>query len=82
VCELVLDDPAPLVPLLMSKRGKQVDYEAKTVTLAGRRYIVGPTTTRWRMIPPTRRLDRRGAKRQLNRGDKTLVGNVRYPPLC
>ena len=29
------------------------------------------------MIPPTRRC----AKRQLKRGDKTLVGNVRYPPL-
>jgi hypothetical protein len=41
VRELVLDDPAPFVPLLMSKRGKQVDYEAKAVTLAGRRYIVG-----------------------------------------
>ena len=41
MCELVLNDPAPLVPLLMSKRGKQVAYEAKAVTLAGRRYIVG-----------------------------------------
>ena len=40
VRELVLDDPAPFVPLVMSKRGKQVDYEAKAVTLAGRRYIV------------------------------------------
>jgi transposase len=40
VRELVLDDPAPFVPLVLSKRGKQVDYEAKTVTLAGRRYIV------------------------------------------
>ena len=40
VRELVLDDPAPFVPLVMSKRGKQIDYEAKAVTLAGRRYIV------------------------------------------
>ena len=40
VRELVLDDPAPFVPLVMSKRGKQVDYEAKAVMLAGRRYIV------------------------------------------
>ena len=40
VRELVLDDPAPFVPLAMSKRGKSVDYEAKAVTLAGRRYIV------------------------------------------
>jgi hypothetical protein len=40
VRELVLDDPAPLVPLMIDKSGKQVDYEAKAVTLAGRRYIV------------------------------------------
>src|SRR5204863_350340 len=38
VRELVLDDPAPLVPLAMKKRGKEIDYE--TVMLAGRRYIV------------------------------------------
>jgi hypothetical protein len=36
----VLDDPAPFVPLVMKKRGKETDYEAKTVMLAGRRYIV------------------------------------------
>ena len=41
VRKLVLNDPAPFAPLLMSKRGKQVDYEANAVTLAGRRYIVG-----------------------------------------
>ena len=35
VRELVLDDPAPFVPLLMKKRGKEIDYEAKTVMLAG-----------------------------------------------
>ena len=40
VRELVLDDPAPFVPLVMKKRGKEIDYEAKTVMLAGRRYIV------------------------------------------
>jgi hypothetical protein len=40
VRELVLDDPAPFVPLAMPKRGKEIDHEAKTVMLAGRRYIV------------------------------------------
>ena len=38
VRELVLDDPAPFVPLTLKKRGKEADYEAKTVTLAGRRF--------------------------------------------
>jgi hypothetical protein len=40
VRELVLDDAAPFVPLVKTKRGKETAYEAKTVTLAGRRYIV------------------------------------------
>ena len=39
VHELVLDHPAPFVPLMMKKRGKEIDYEAKTVMVAGRRYI-------------------------------------------
>jgi hypothetical protein len=30
----------PLAPLTLTKRGKEIDYEAKTVKLAGRRYIV------------------------------------------
>src|ERR1700675_3907894 len=38
--KLVLEDAAPFVPLAINKRGKQTDYEAKTVMLAGRRYIV------------------------------------------
>src|SRR5208282_5198390 len=40
VRELVLADCAPFVPLVINKRGKDTDYEAKTVKLAGRRYIV------------------------------------------
>ena len=38
--DLVLDDPAPFVPLVLTKRSKDIEYEAKAVTLAGRRYIV------------------------------------------
>ncbi len=33
--ELVFDDPAPFVPFVLTKRGADVDYEAKAVTLAG-----------------------------------------------
>ena len=40
VRELVLDDPAPFVPFVLMKERREVDYEAKAVTLAGRRYIV------------------------------------------
>ena len=38
--ELVLDDPAPFIPLVLTKRKKDIEYEAKAVALAGRRYIV------------------------------------------
>src|SRR5450756_2112168 len=40
VRELVLDNPTPFSPLAITKRGKSVNYEAKAVALAGRRYIV------------------------------------------
>ena len=40
VGELVLNDSAPFIPLVLAKRKKDIDYEAKAVTLAGRRYIV------------------------------------------
>ena len=77
VRELVLDDPAPFVPLVMSKRGKQIDYEAKAVTLAGRRYIV----CRNHQEAEKDAADRASIvalARQLKQGDKTLVGNAGY----
>jgi hypothetical protein len=37
---LVLDDHAPFVPLVMTKCNRETGYEAKAVTLAGRRYII------------------------------------------
>jgi hypothetical protein len=42
VRELVLDHPAPFVPLVIKKRGKEIGYEAKTVMLAGRRCMSLP----------------------------------------
>ena len=53
VRELVLNDAGPLLPLMMSKRAKQVDYEAKAVLLAGRRYIVCPIIRKPKRMPPT-----------------------------
>ena len=40
VRDLVLDDPAPFVPFVLRKERREVEYEAKAVALAGRRYIV------------------------------------------
>jgi len=81
VRELVLDDPAPFVPLEIDNCGKQVDYEAKSVSLAGRHYIV------WRNHQEAQKdaTDRAAIvavlQRQLAKGDKALIGNNRLPPL-
>ena len=78
VRELVLDDPAPFVPLVLSKRGKQVDYEAKAVTLAGRRYIApsggGEGCRR-------SRLDRRRARASAQEGRQDAGRQRRLSPL-
>ncbi len=46
VRELVLGDPAPFVPFVLKKPRREVDYEAKAVALAGRRYVSAATSTR------------------------------------
>src|SRR6476620_6449957 len=78
VRELVLDDPAPFVPLLMKKRGKEIDYEAKTVLLAGRRYIVCRNHQEAAKDAADRAAIVAALERQLARGDKALVGNTGY----
>ena len=75
VRELILDHPGPFVPLMMKKRGKEIDYEAKTMMVAGRRYIV----CRDRQEAEKDAADRAWVvavlERQLAKGDKALVGN-------
>ena len=78
VRELVLDDPAPFVPLVMSKRGKQVDYEAKAVMLAGRRYIVCRNHQEAQKDAADRISILAALERQRAKGDKALVGNTGY----
>src|SRR5207245_766354 len=76
VRELVLDDPAPFVPFTMNKRGKQADYAAKTVTLAGRRYIVCRNHQEAEKDAADRASILAALERQLAKGDKALVGNT------
>jgi hypothetical protein len=78
VSELVLDDPAPFVPLTLTKRGKEIDYEAKTVKLAGRRYIVCRNHQEAVKDAADRAAIVAALERQLVRGDKALVGNTGY----
>jgi len=78
VRELVLDDPAPLVPLMIDKSGKQVDYEAKAVTLASKRYIVCRNHQEAQKDAADRATIVAALQRQLAKGDKALVGNTGY----
>src|SRR5215831_17920177 len=78
VRELVLDDPAPFSPLMIDKSGKQVDYEAKAVTLAGRRYIVCRNHQEAQKDAADRASIVAALQRQLAKGNKALVGNTGY----
>jgi len=78
VRELVLGDPAPFAPLMMDKRGKQVEYEAKAVKLAGRRYIVCRNHQEAHKDAADRASILAALERQLARGDRALIGNTGY----
>jgi hypothetical protein len=77
VRELVLADTAPFVPLVMKKRSKEIDYEAKTVKLAGAALQRLPQPAGGRegcRRPPIVA----ALARQLAKGDRALVGNNGY----
>ena len=78
VRQLVLDDPAPFVPLAVKKRGKEIDYQAKTVTLAGRRYIVCRNHQEAEKDAADRTAIVAALERQLAKGDKALVSNTGF----
>jgi transposase len=78
VRDLVLDDPSPFVPLTITKRRKSVDYEAKAVKLAGRRYIVCRNHLEAEKDAANRSAILAALERQLKKGDKSLVGNTGY----
>ena len=78
VRQLVLDDPAPFVPLAVKKRGKESDYQAKTVTLAGRRYIVCRNHQEAEKDAADRAAIVAALERQLAKGDKALVSNTGF----
>lgn len=76
--ELVLDDPAPFIPLTIAKRDKDIDYEARAVALAGRRYIVCRNREEMKKDAAARAAILAALERQLKKGDKSLVGNKGY----
>ena len=78
VRDLVLDDPGPFIPFVLTKRKKDIEYEAKAVTLAGRRYIVCRNREEMKKDAVARVAILAALERQLKKGDKSLVGNKGY----
>ena len=78
VRELVLDDPAPFVPFVLMKPRDEVDYEAKAVKLAGRRYVVCRNLDQMKKDAADRAAIIAALEKQLKKGDKSLVGNKGY----
>ena len=75
VRELVRDDPAPFAPFVLMKERRDVDYEAKTVTLAGRRTIVCRNLDQMTKDAADRATIVAALERRLKKGMKSLVGN-------
>ena len=78
VRDLVLADPAPCVPLTITKRGHEIDYEAKTVTVGARHYILCRNHQEAEADAAGRDAILANLERQLARGDKALVGNTGF----
>ncbi len=78
VRDVVLADAAPGVPLTITKRGHEIDYEAKAVTVGGARYILCRNHQEAERDAVTRQAILANLERQLPRGDKALVGNTGF----
>src|SRR5690348_11166275 len=68
----------PFVPLIVEKRGRDIEYSAKAVTLGGARYIVCINPQQAEKDAADRAAVLAALERQLKRGDKALVGNTGY----
>ncbi len=75
VQEVVLADSAPFVPVLSIKLRGEVEYEAKAVEAAGRRYVVCRNLDQMRKNSADRAAIVAALEKQLKKGDKSLVGN-------
>ena len=64
--------------LVLTKRKKDIEYEAKAVTLAGRRYVVGRNGDEMKKDAAARAAILAALERQLKKGDKSLIGNKGY----
>ena len=78
VREVVLAGTALGVPLTITKRGHEIDYEARAVTVGARRYILCRNHQEAERDAAAREAILANLERQLARGDKALVGNTGF----
>ena len=78
VQDLVFDDPAPVIPFVVTKRGADVDYEVKAATPTGWRYIVCLNLDQMKKDAADRAAIVAALERRLKKGDKSFVGNKGY----
>ena len=79
VQEVMLNDPAPSVSLVIPRRGRRdTELEAKEVRVGGRRYIVCRNLAEAKRDAEVREAVLRHLRSALRGGDKTLVGNSAY----
>jgi hypothetical protein len=78
VREVVLADTAPCVPLTITRRGHEIDYEAKAVTVGARRYILCRNHQEAARDAADRAAILAKLAQQLKKGDKALVGNTGF----
>jgi hypothetical protein len=78
VREVVLADTAPCVPLTIAKRGHEIDYEAKAVTVGRRRYILCRNHQQATQDAASRDAILAKLAQQLKKSDKALVGNTGF----
>ena len=76
VQEVVLNDPAPSVSLVIPRRGRRdTELEAKEVRVGGRRYIVCRNLAEAKRDAEVREAVLRHLRSALRGGDKAPVGN-------
>jgi hypothetical protein len=78
VRDVVLADAAPCVPLIITRHGHEIDYEAKAVTVGDARYILCRNHQEAERDAAARQAILANLERQLSRGDKALVGNTGF----
>jgi DDE family transposase len=78
VHRVVLADDRPLIPLMRERKRRQVLYGAKEVNVDGRRYIVCRNEAQAQADAADRQRIIEALKRQLTKGERTLVANLGY----